>query len=86
MNLKHPESIKIIKELVKEYDIVIEQFRPGVMSKLGIGYEELKAVNPRLIYCAITGYGQTGPMSLAAGHDINERARAAGHGEGESEL
>ena len=63
LNLKHPESIKIIKELVKEYDIVIEQFRPGVMNKLGLGYEELKKENPGLIYCSLTGYGQTGPRA-----------------------
>ncbi|MBE1188523.1 CoA transferase, partial [Escherichia coli] len=51
--------------------IVLEQFRPGVMDKLGVGYEALKAANPRLIYVAITGYGQTGPYRERAGHDIN---------------
>ncbi len=71
LNLKHPEAVNIIKELVKEYDIVIEQFRPGVMEKLGLGYEELKKENPRLIYCSLTGYGQTGPRAKAAGHDNN---------------
>ena len=71
LNLKHPESIKIVKELVKEYDIVIEQFRAGVMDKLGLGYEELKKANPRLIYCSLTGYGQTGPRAKSAGHDNN---------------
>ena len=71
LNLKHPESIKIIKELVKEYDIVIEQFRPGVMAKLGLGYEDLKQENPRLIYCSLTGYGQTGPRAKTAAHDNN---------------
>ena len=51
LNLKHPKAIAIVKQLIQEYDIVIEQFRPGVMEKLGLGYEALKAVNPALIYC-----------------------------------
>ena len=76
LNMKKPAAVEAVKKLIMEYDIVVEQFRPGVMTKLGIGYEELKAINPRLIYCAITGYGQTGPMSLAAGHDINYMARS----------
>lgn len=71
LNLKKEGSKEKILELVKDYDIVIEQFRPGVMDRLGIGYEALKAVNPKLIYCAITGYGQTGPYKDRAGHDIN---------------
>ncbi|MFB2706444.1 CaiB/BaiF CoA transferase family protein [Marinobacter shengliensis] len=71
LNLKQPESVEKVKELVKDYDIVVEQFRPGVMDRLGIGYETLKAINPNLIYCAITGYGQTGPYKDRAGHDIN---------------
>lgn len=54
-----------------EYDILLEQFRPGVMDRLGLGYETLKRINPRLIYVAITGYGQTGPYRDRAGHDIN---------------
>lgn len=71
LDLKQPEAVDQVKTLVQEYDIVVEQFRPGVMDRLGIGYEALKAVNPRLIYCAITGYGQTGPYRNRAGHDIN---------------
>ena len=71
LNLKSAGSVEKIKELVREYDIVVEQFRPGVMGRLGIGYEVLKAENPSLIYCAITGYGQTGPYRDRAGHDIN---------------
>jgi len=71
LNLKTPEGADIVRELVKEYDIVIEQFRPGVMDRLGLGYEALKAVNPRVIYCALTGYGQDGPLKDRAGHDIN---------------
>lgn len=71
LNLKKPESPGIIKELVKEFDVVIEQFRPGVMARLGIDYDTLREINPELIYCAITGYGQTGPYRDRAGHDIN---------------
>ena len=71
LDLKTEDAKAIVKRLVMDYDIVIEQFRPGVMDRLGLGYEELRAVNPRLIYCALTGYGQTGPMRDAAGHDIN---------------
>ncbi|MEC9082175.1 MAG: CaiB/BaiF CoA-transferase family protein, partial [Pseudomonadota bacterium] len=71
LNLKQPESVEKVKQLVQDYDIVLEQFRPGVMDRLGIGYEVLKAINPKLIYCAITGYGQTGPYKDRAGHDIN---------------
>src|SRR5690606_18998435 len=58
LNLKSAESIEIIKKLIRDYDIVIEGFRPGVMKRLGIDYETLREYNPRLIYCAITGYGQ----------------------------
>ncbi len=76
LDLKQPEAIEIIKELIKEYDIVLEQFRPGVMDRLGIGYEVLKAINPEIIYCAITGYGQTGPYKDRAGHDLNYLAIA----------
>ena len=71
LNLKHPQAVEIVQALVKEYDIVLEQFRPGVMDRLGLGYEALRAINPNLIYCAITGYGQTGPLKGRAGHDIN---------------
>lgn len=71
LNLKDEGSADRIKALVAEFDVVVEQFRPGVMDRLGIGYEALKAVNPGLIYCSITGYGQTGPYKNRAGHDIN---------------
>ncbi|MFJ7308868.1 CaiB/BaiF CoA transferase family protein [Peribacillus frigoritolerans] len=71
LDLKKPEAIELVKRLVQEYDIVLEQFRPGVMDRLGIGYETLKLVNPSLIYCSITGYGQSGPYKNLPGHDIN---------------
>lgn len=76
LNLKEPQAIEIVKKLIMEYDIVMEQFRPGVMEKLGLGYETLKAINPKLIYCSLTGYGQTGPLKMSAGHDINYLARS----------
>ena len=71
LDLKRPEAVEVVKSLVQSYDIVLEQFRPGVMDKLGVGYEALKALNPKLIYVSITGYGQTGPYRDRAGHDLN---------------
>lgn len=76
LNLKAPQAVDIVKRLIEEYDILIEQNRPGVMERLGLGYPALRTVNPELIYCALTGYGQTGPMALRAGHDINYLARS----------
>ena len=76
LDLKQVEALEIVRELVKDYDIVLEQFRPGVMERLGLGYAALKAINPRLIYVSITGYGQTGPYKDRAGHDINYLALA----------
>jgi alpha-methylacyl-CoA racemase len=71
LNLKDSRAVDVIHQLIGEYDIIIEQFRPGVMAKLNLDYDSLKKVNPRLIYCSLTGYGQTGPMRDRAGHDIN---------------
>ncbi|EFQ62499.1 alpha-methylacyl-CoA racemase [Pseudomonas fluorescens WH6] len=76
LDLKQPEALEIVRALVTDYDIVLEQFRPGVMERLGLGYEALKAINPGLIYVSITGYGQTGPYKDRAGHDINYLALA----------
>ncbi|WP_095132456.1 CaiB/BaiF CoA-transferase family protein [Pseudomonas sp. Irchel s3h14] len=76
LDLKQPEALEVIKQLLQDYDIVLEQFRPGVMERLGLGYEALKAINPKLIYVSITGYGQTGPYRDRAGHDINYLALA----------
>jgi crotonobetainyl-CoA:carnitine CoA-transferase CaiB-like acyl-CoA transferase len=76
LNLKDPRAGGIIRKLIAQYDIVIEQFRPGVMAKLGLDYESLRAANPALIYCSLTGYGQSGPLRNRAGHDINYLARA----------
>ena len=71
LDLKQKAAMEIVYKLVQEYDIVIEQFRPGTMEKLGIGYEKLKEINPRIIFCSVTGYGQTGPLKNRAGHDNN---------------
>lgn len=71
LDLKQPESLEKIKSILSEFDVVIEQFRPGVMAKLGLDFESLKQIKPDLIYCSITGYGQTGPYADRAGHDIN---------------
>lgn len=71
LDLKKPEAVEIINRLVQDYDIVLEQFRPGVMERLGLDYESLKMVNPKIIYCSLTGYGQTGPYSDRPGHDNN---------------
>lgn len=76
LDLKQPEALELVKQLLADYDIVLEQFRPGVMERLGLGYEVLKAINPKLIYVSITGYGQTGPYKDRAGHDINYLALA----------
>ena len=80
LNLKKPEAKEIIKKLLSSYDIIMEQNRPGTMDRLGLGYETLREINPRLIYCSLTGYGQTGPMRLRAGHDINYLARSGNMG------
>ena len=61
----------VVRRLVEHYDIVVEQFRPGVLDRLGVGFEALRAVQPRLIWCAITSYGQDGPWRDRPGHDIN---------------
>ena len=71
LNLKAAEGKDIFKRLVEDADVVLEGFRPGVMDRLGVGYETLKEINPRLVYCAITGYGVDGIRSQRAGHDIN---------------
>ncbi|XP_063067305.1 alpha-methylacyl-CoA racemase [Engraulis encrasicolus] len=71
LNLKHPRGVAVLRRLCLQSDVLIEPFRHGVMEKLGLGPEELLKDNPRLIYARLTGYGQTGSYSKAAGHDIN---------------
>jgi crotonobetainyl-CoA:carnitine CoA-transferase CaiB-like acyl-CoA transferase len=69
LDLKQPKAIEVIKRLVLKVDVVMENFRPGVMDKLGIGYETLKAINPKVIYCAVSGFGQVGPERATAAFD-----------------
>lgn len=76
LDLKTPEGAAALLKLVERYDVLVESFRPGVMDRLGVGYSVLKERNRRLVYCAISGYGQTGPDRLKAGHDLNYVARA----------
>ncbi|MBR0800355.1 CoA transferase [Bradyrhizobium jicamae] len=68
LDLKNPDAIRLVHQLVAETDIVVENFRPGVMDRLGLGYEALRAINPRLIYCSISGYGQSGPAAERAAY------------------
>ena len=71
LDLKHADDVAALHALAREADVVVENFRAGAADKLGIGYSALRALNPSLIYCALTGYGQTGPLSTLAGHDLN---------------
>ncbi len=71
LNLKHEQGRAVFLDLVRTADVVIEQFRPGVMQALGLGYDALRAIRPDLIYCSLSGFGQDGPYRLRPGHDIN---------------
>jgi alpha-methylacyl-CoA racemase len=71
LNLKEERGREVLLRLVREYDVLLESFRPGVMDRLGVGYERLRDENPGLVYCAITGYGQDGPYRDRSGHDMN---------------
>ncbi|HXW59782.1 MAG TPA: CoA transferase [Solirubrobacteraceae bacterium] len=71
LDLKHERGREALLALVREHDVVLESFRPGVLDRLGVGYERMREVNPGVVYCAITGYGQGGPKRDASGHDMN---------------
>jgi alpha-methylacyl-CoA racemase len=71
VNLKEERGREVLLRLAREYDVVLESFRPGVLDRLGVGYERLREENPGLVYCAITGYGQDGPLRDRSGHDMN---------------
>jgi alpha-methylacyl-CoA racemase len=71
LNLKEARGREVLLKLAKEYDVLLESFRPGVLDRLGVGYERLREENPGLVYCAITGYGQDGPLRDRSGHDMN---------------
>ncbi|MFD6210804.1 CaiB/BaiF CoA transferase family protein [Peribacillus sp. NPDC060253] len=71
LNLKSDEGIEIFKKMAANADVILESFRPGVMDRLGIGYDEISKINEGIVYCSLTGYGQTGPYRNLPGHDIN---------------
>jgi alpha-methylacyl-CoA racemase len=76
LDLKQSAGVDVFLRLARDADVIVESFRPGVVDKLGVGYAAVKAINPRVVYCAITGYGQDGPWRDKAGHDINYIATA----------
>lgn len=87
LDLKQPAGVEVFLRLAREADVIVESFRPGVVDKLGVGYMAVRAINPRIVYCAITGYGQDGPWRDRAGHDLNYIATSGvldqiGHAEG----
>jgi crotonobetainyl-CoA:carnitine CoA-transferase CaiB-like acyl-CoA transferase len=71
LNLKHERGTEVLLKLVRDYDVVLESFRPGVLDRLGVGYERMREENPGIVYCAISGYGQDGPLRDRSGHDMN---------------
>lgn len=71
LDLKDEDGRRRLCRLLEEADVLVEQFRPGVMARLGLGYEQVRQINPRIVYCSITGYGQHGPRAGTAGHDLN---------------
>ena len=71
IDLKDPSAAAELEPLIAQADVLVEQFRPGVMDRLGLGYERARSLNPRIVYCSITGYGQHGPLAAKAGHDLN---------------
>jgi CoA:oxalate CoA-transferase len=70
LEMKKPEAMEIIRRLVAQTDVVVESFRPGVMARLGLGFDDLKKINPKIIMCSVSAFGQTGPYSKLAGYDI----------------
>jgi alpha-methylacyl-CoA racemase len=71
LDLKKERGREVLLRLAREHDVLLESFRPGVLERLGVGYERLRQENPGLVYCAITGYGQDGAYTSRSGHDIN---------------
>lgn len=76
VDLRKPEDVERVRALIATADVLVEGFRPGVMGKYGLGYDDLKRLYPSLIYCSITGYGQMGPNRSRAGHDLNYQAES----------
>ena len=75
IDLKSADAKSLLSPLIAQSHIVVEQFRPGVMDRLGFGFEAMREINPSIVYCAITGYGQAGPLAQEAGHDLNYQAK-----------
>lgn len=75
IDLKASDAKQHLRPLIEQSKVVVEQFRPGVMDRLGLGYAAMREINPAIVYCAITGYGQTGPLAREAGHDLNYQAK-----------
>lgn len=76
LDLKHPDGVTALLDLARGAQVIVESFRPGVVDRLGVGYEAISAVNPAIVYCSISGHGQDGPLRLMPGHDINYVGRA----------
>ena len=76
LNLRDPRGVEAVRRLARDADAVVESFRPGVADRLGVGYDDLRELNPALVYCSISGYGADGPLVAEAGHDINYVGRA----------
>ena len=74
IDIKEKKNLEKIIRLIRTADVVVDQFRPGVMERIGLNYEKLKKINKKIVHCSITGYGQTGPKKLVAAHDINYMA------------
>jgi formyl-CoA transferase/CoA:oxalate CoA-transferase len=74
VNLKHPEGVEVVKKLAAKVDVMIESFRTGATDRMGLGYKDINTINPRIIYCAISGFGRTGPLSQKGGYDLMVQA------------
>src|SRR3954470_25016866 len=75
-DLKRPEQLSVARRLCDEADALVENYRPGALADLGLGYEQLRSTNPGLVYCSISGYGQSGPHSRQAAYDVTVQALA----------
>ena len=76
LNLKQPQAVAAFMQLARDADVIVEAFRPGVVDRLGIGYAQVKAVNPRIVYCSIAAFGQTGPYAKRPAHDVSIEAES----------
>jgi alpha-methylacyl-CoA racemase len=74
LDLRQDQGVEVVRRLAARADVFVEAFRPGTMARRGLGYDELRALNPRIVYCSLSGYGQEGPLAQRAGHDVNYAA------------